>query len=92
MRDDSETHGWKKQATFTTQAQAISYLNYALNVGAAQPTLGSLSVQSAAGTADGTTALTVTPKLTAGNRYMIQTASTVTLPTSFWRDGWCRLD
>lgn len=83
MRDDSETHGWKKQATFTTQAQAIAYLNYALNVGAAQPTLGSLSVQSAAGTADGTTALTVTPKLTAGNRYMIQVASTVTLPTDF---------
>lgn len=32
MRDDSAYQGWKKQATFTTEAQAIVYLNNRLSI------------------------------------------------------------
>lgn len=33
MRDDSETHPWKKEATFTTEAQAEAYIKHRLNIG-----------------------------------------------------------
>ena len=32
MRDDSETHPWKKEATFTTEAQAEAYIKARLNI------------------------------------------------------------
>lgn len=32
MRDDTEKHAWKKEATFTTEAQAEAYLNNKLNI------------------------------------------------------------
>lgn len=32
MRDDSEKHAWKKEATFTTEAQAEAYIKNRLNV------------------------------------------------------------
>lgn len=32
MRDDSATHAWKREATFTTEAQAEAYLNAKLNI------------------------------------------------------------
>lgn len=32
LRDDSETHVWKREATFTTEAQAEAYLDYRLNI------------------------------------------------------------
>ena len=32
MRDDTEKHAWKKEATFTTEAQAEAYLNSRLNI------------------------------------------------------------
>ena len=32
MRDDTEKHAWKKEATFTTEAQAEAYLNNRLNI------------------------------------------------------------
>lgn len=32
MRDDMEKHAWKKEATFTTEAQAEAYLNNRLNI------------------------------------------------------------
>lgn len=32
MRDDSANQVWKKQATFTTEAQAIAYINDRLNI------------------------------------------------------------
>jgi len=35
MRDDSETHTWKREATFTTEAQAEVYIKHRLNIGAA---------------------------------------------------------
>lgn len=31
-RDDSETHVWKREATFTTEAQAAAYLDYRLSI------------------------------------------------------------
>ncbi len=34
MRDDSETHKWKREATFTTEAQAETYIKHRLNIGA----------------------------------------------------------
>lgn len=32
MRDDSETHMWKREATFTTEAQAEAYIKARLNI------------------------------------------------------------
>lgn len=32
MRDDSETHMWKREATFTTEAQAEAYIKHRLNI------------------------------------------------------------
>ena len=32
MRDDSENHAWKKEATFTTEAQAEAYLKARLSI------------------------------------------------------------
>lgn len=32
MRDDSETHIWKREATFTTEAQAEAYIKARLNI------------------------------------------------------------
>ena len=32
MRDDSAKHPWKKEATFTTEAQAEAYIKARLNI------------------------------------------------------------
>lgn len=71
-RSDESEHPWKEEAWFETESEAVEYLKAMLRVG----TLGALTVQSAAGTADGTTALTVTPEKTGTNtyRYMLGTA------------------
>lgn len=71
-RSDEAEHPWKEEAWFETESEAVEYLKAMLGVG----TLGTLTVQSAAGTADGTTALTVTPEKTGTNtyRYMLGTA------------------
>ena len=45
-----------------------------------EPTRGTLTVTSAAGSTSGTTAITVTPAITYGNHYVYQTGDTVTLP------------
>ena len=34
MRDDGETHMWKREATFSTEAQAEAYIKHRLNIGA----------------------------------------------------------
>ena len=46
------------EATFTTEAQAETYIKYLLGVSAA---LGTLTVQSAAGSSSGETTITVNP-------------------------------
>ena len=33
MRDDGETHMWKREATFTTEAQAEAYIKHRLSIG-----------------------------------------------------------
>ena len=35
MRDDSATHMWKREATFTTEAQAEAYIKDRLNIAGA---------------------------------------------------------
>lgn len=32
MRDDSETHAWKREATFTSESQAEAYIKHRLNI------------------------------------------------------------
>ena len=82
MRDDTENHMWKREATFTTEAQAETYLKKRLGVGV-NPDLGTLTVQSAAGTEEGDTAIGVTPTLSPSNHYVYQTGSTVDLPAAY---------
>lgn len=36
MRDDSETHMWKRESTFTTEAQAEAYIKHRLNITGAE--------------------------------------------------------
>ena len=32
MRDDTETHAWKREATFSTEGQAVAYIKHRLNI------------------------------------------------------------
>lgn len=90
MRDDSATQMWKREATFTTEAQAETYIKYLLGV---STTLGTLTVQSAAGSSSGETSITVNPPASEGNTYVYQTGSTVTLPTyGQTMSGWSTWD
>ena len=90
MRDDSATQMWKREATFTTEAQAETYIKYLLGVSAA---LGTLTVQSAAGSSSGKTTITVNPPASKGNTYVYQTGSTVTQPTyGQTMSGWSTWD
>ena len=90
MRDDSATQMWKREATFTTEAQAETYIKYLLGVSAA---LGTLTVQSAAGSSSGETTITVNPPASKGNTYVYKTGSTVTLPTyGQTMSGWSTWD
>lgn len=92
MRDDSATHMWKREATFTTEAQAEAYIQNRLNVTPAPAAeLGTLTVQSVAGAEAGETKLTVTPALGGGNHYVYKTGVTVDLPAAYGQDvstGW----
>ena len=82
FRSDTENHMWKREATFTTETQADAYLKKRLGVGV-NPDLGTLTVQSAAGTEEGDTAIGVTPTLGPSNHYVYQTGSTVNLPAAY---------
>lgn len=82
MRDDTENHMWKREATFTTETQADAYLKKRLGVGV-NPELGTLTVQSAAGSESGNTAISVTPTLGPSNHYVYQTGATVELPAAY---------
>lgn len=82
MRDDSAAHIWQMQSTpLDSEADAEAAIQAALGIKA--PALGSLTVQSAAGTGTGNTKLTVTPAKGGGNSYVYKTAATVTLPTTY---------
>lgn len=79
MRDDSEKHTWKREATFDSEAQAEAYIKAVLQV--TVPTLGSLTVTSTSGAASGDSKLTITPVKASGNSYRYKSAASVTLPT-----------
>lgn len=82
MRDDGTKHRWFQLSTFfDTEADAEAAVKQYLNI--TDPTLGSLSVQSQAGSESGDTEITVTPTLTPGNHYVYKTDTTVTLPTQY---------
>lgn len=90
MRDDSAKHTWRMQSTpMDTEADAEAAVKQMLNI--KDPTLGTLTVKSAAGAEEGDTAITVTPTLTYGNHYVYKTDTSVTLPTEYGEDvseGW----
>lgn len=66
---------WKETETFDTEAEAKNWI-----YGKFGKTMGTLSVQSAAGTATGKTKLTVTPNKGESSSYMYKTGADVSLP------------
>lgn len=88
MRDDSPTHRWQLQSTpMDTEADAEAAIKQVLNIqDPPEPTLGTLTLASAAGTAPNTTNVTVTPALTYGHAYVYQVGADVTLPTEYGED------
>ena len=94
MRDDSANQTWKREATFTSEAQAVAYLEARLGVGV-NPELGTLTVVSTAGTTAGQTVISVSPALEPGDHYLYQTGASVTLPTEYGEsvaEGWTAWD
>ena len=66
---------WKETETFGTEAEAKSWI-----YGKFGKTMGTLNVQSAAGTETGKTKLTVTPTKEESSSYMYKTGQNVSLP------------
>ena len=81
MRDDSTTHKWLRTAVFDSESKADAYICHIFNI--TDASLEDLSVESTAGTAPGTTALEVTPTLTAGRTYRYKTGGSVQLPVLY---------
>lgn len=82
MRDDGPNHRWQLMSTpLDTEADAEAAVKSILGI-SNTPTLGSLTVTSEAGTAEGTTAISVTPLLTYGNHYMYEVGASASLPTA----------
>lgn len=92
MRDDSAKHVWQMQSTpMDTEADAEAAIKKALNITDPNPTLGTLTVSSAAGSESGETKITVSPAITYGNHFVYKTDTAVTLPSSYGEDvseGW----
>lgn len=81
MRDDSTTHKWLRTAVFDSESKADAYICHVLNI--TDASLEDLTVTSQAGTAEGTTALEVTPTLTGGRTYRYKTGGSVQLPVLY---------
>lgn len=82
MRDDSVNHRWQLMSTpLDTEADAEAAVKSILGI-SDTPTLGTLTVRSAAGTTAGTTAITVTPPITYGNHYVYEAEASAELPTA----------
>ncbi len=95
MRDDTMAHNWCRHALLDSEADAEFYVKGLLGIENPNPTLGTLTVSSAAGSAAGQTAITVQPTITEGNHYVYQTGASVTLPTEYGEDvssGWTEWD
>lgn len=77
MRSDAEGHPWKREITADDEGTAVAYIKQCLNI---KPTLGTLTVTSAAGTESGETKITVKPAKTGSNKYCYKTDVSVELP------------
>lgn len=91
MRDDTTAHNWCRHALLDSEADAEAYVKGLLGIENPNPTLGTLTVSSAAGSTAGQTAITVQPTITQGNHYVYQTGASVTLPAEYGADvssGW----
>lgn len=77
LRDDTENHVWKREATFSTEAQAERYIRTLLNI----PELGALAVTSTAGTETGKTFISVSPPKESGNQYFYTVGDIIQLPS-----------
>ena len=91
MRDDTTAHNWCRHALLDSEADAEAYVKGLLGIENPNPTLGTLTVSSAAGSASGQTEITVQPTITQGNHYVYQTGASVTLPAEYGADvssGW----
>lgn len=78
LRDDTEKHRWKRSATFDSWDDADAYIRQVLNITDEQ--LGTLTVNSVAGTASGKTKVTVTPEKGEGNNYQYKLGKDLTAP------------
>lgn len=81
LRDDSTTHKWKRTAVFDSESKADAYICHVLNI--TDASLEDLTVTSQVGTAEGTTALEVTPELTEGRTYRYKTGPNVQMPVLY---------
>lgn len=73
---ENEKYPWMTDAWFESEANALEWLEYNLGVG----TMGKLNVQSAAGTEEGTTKLTVAPEKMGENVYYYQLGQELEAP------------
>lgn len=82
MRSDGANHRWQMMSTpLDTEDDAEAAIKSILGI-SDTPTLGELTVTSAAGETSGTTKISVTPLLTYGNHYMYEAGSGAELPTA----------
>lgn len=79
MRDDTPKHEWQVQAgNLATEELADKYIRTKLNMPIED--IGAIAVASSAGTAVGSTKITVTPAVTEGNHYMYMVGTGLVLP------------
>lgn len=81
MRDDTSDHTWCISAVFDTESQADSFIRHVLQI--ADKSIEQLTVTSAAGSAVGTTAVTVAPELVEGRTYRYKTGAGIALPALY---------
>lgn len=75
MRDDTPAHNWRYRAEFPTEAGAVEFIKWFLGMSP-----GLLTVTSAAGSATGMTAVSVSPVKPAGSSYKYLLAAEVYTP------------
>lgn len=77
MPDDSPSHDWKSDATFSDEVTAVAFVESILNI----QSLGALTVTSEAGEDVGFTTITISPALISGHTYKFIVAVAVGLPS-----------
>lgn len=82
LRSDETLHRWFQMSTpLDTEADAEAAVRSVLGI-SDTPTLGALTVRSAAGATAGTTAITVEPLISYGNHYVYEAGASAELPTA----------